>query len=332
MNESLISEAIETEGGLASLLSMIMNTPTESAEWDTYLQMLELLAKYNEADGFANVNVSAVTTEATAKALIKAVKGWYEKSKFYRSDTNAEGIASIAKGMILLTTPEVLATVDVDVMAMAFNMDRAELAGRIVTVDQWPATLAGTQAFLLDERFFQVYTEKQEFRSIQNPATLDNVYFLHVWQVLSCSRMVPAIRFSTDETNIGELTQKTVSAVNFGIQYEGDSASLDNVDVIPGTDYDLIPAVTYSDGSTDGRAYFVISASSSTAPADNAVEVAVIKPDTGTYIGAGYHVEAGEHVWKLHVDEDSTYDSLAITCISAANAAKSKTKQFTKES
>ena len=334
VTDDLLMEAVENEGGLANLVNMIMSKPTESAEWDLYLMMLELLGKYKDADGMANVHVSAVTDEATGKNLVKVVRSWYEKSKFYRTDTNAAGINALSTNMRLICSASTLASIDVDVLSAAFNMDKASFMGQVVAVDEWPASLAGTEAILMDADFFRVYNTKTTMRSIQNPADLSTVYYLHVWDIVSASRFVPCIRFSTDADNIEVATPKTVSSVAYDIMYEGDTASANKVEVKPGTVYDLVPKVTYSDTSTDGRAYFIIAAANSTAPGADAAEVALVKPDTGTYVGAGYRVVPGTdgRAWKLHVDDYATYDSISITCVAVGNTTKNTTKTINKPS
>lgn len=207
INEDLIAEACESDGGLSALITYIMQTPQNSAEWDEYLLMMELLAKYQTEDGFANVQVSDILSaqdpEAAGKQLVKAVSTWYEKSKFYRRDTNAAGIDAVSNSMILLTTPEIQSSYSTDVLAAAFNMSRAEfMADRVITVDKFPDSLSGTQAILLDADWYKVFDTKNKVASIYNPKTLNWNHFLHRWGIFSCSRMRPAIRFSTAEGNI----------------------------------------------------------------------------------------------------------------------------------
>ena len=352
INEDLIAEACESDGGLSALITYIMQTPQNSAEWDEYLLMLELLGKYQTEDGFANISVSDILSaqdpEAAGKQLVKAVSTWYEKSKFYRRDTNAAGIDAVSRNMILLTTPEIQASYNVDVLAAAFNMSRAEfMADRVLTVDKFPEVLDGTQAILLDADWYKVFDTKNKVASIYNPKTLNWNHFLHRWGIFSCSRMRPAIRFSTDEDNINVPVPWTVDIVEawFGKEYESyDGPGTVNDDfnqltvddtaglVIPinaravetdGTNYRNTPNVYWLvSGSIaplvsvdeDGAiVYQYPNADVSGTPDLDAASLDVILPDSGTYVDRdGY----------LHIAPDMSYSAIKVTAISTKDPSK----------
>lgn len=354
INEDLIAEACESDGGLSALITYIMQTPQNSAEWDEYLLMLELLAKYQTEDGFANVQVSDILSaqdpEAAGKQLVKAVSTWYEKSKFYRRDTNAAGIDAVSRNMILLTTPEIQASYNVDVLAAAFNMSRAEfMADRVLTVDKFPAGLSGTQAILLDADWYKVFDTKNKVASIYNPKTLNWNHFLHRWGIFSCSRMRPAIRFSTAEGNINVPdTWSVVSvAASFGDptwgEWQGpgsvnDAWSVLTVDDTAGITVPLTANVSEASTIGDTRettnVYWLVSgsvapivtvdsdgaivyeypnATSGGDPDLDAASLDVILPDSGTYV---------DRNGVLHVAPDMSYSALKITAISTQDPTK----------
>lgn len=77
--------------------------------------------------------VNAVTDETSAKAFIKKCRSLYNKMKYPSTDYNAYSKFSGAKGkittwteddrVVLITTADVMAEVDVDILARAFNID-----------------------------------------------------------------------------------------------------------------------------------------------------------------------------------------------------------------
>lgn len=356
INEDLIAEACESDGGLSALITYIMQTPQNSAEWDEYLLMLELLAKYQTEDGFANVQVSDILSaqdpEAAGKQLVKAVSTWYEKSKFYRRDTNAAGIDAVSRNMILLTTPEIQASYNVDVLAAAFNMSRAEfMADRVLTVDKFPEGLSGTQAILLDADWYKVFDTKNKVASIYNPKTLNWNHFLHRWGIFSCSRMRPAIRFSTAEDNINVPVPWTVDSVGayFGKEewatwqgpgtVNGDRTVLTIADTA-GLTVPLYANVSEVQGETGERTtknvYWLLSGSiapltkgnnndivyqypnadGTSTPDFDAASLDVILPDSGTYV---------DRDGVLHVAPDMSYSALKITAVSTQDPTKNAT-------
>ena len=80
--------------------------------------------------------VSAVTNEATAKAFVKKCRSLYNKMKMPSTKYNAYSKFSGAKGeittwteddrMVLIVTSDVMAEVDVDVLARAFNIENSK--------------------------------------------------------------------------------------------------------------------------------------------------------------------------------------------------------------
>ena len=353
INEDLIAEACESDGGLSALITYIMQTPQNSAEWDEYKIMLELLAKYDIEDGFANIQVSdilsAVDPEAAGKQLVKAVSTWYEKSKFYRRDTNAAGIDAVSRDMILLTTPEIQASYNVDVLAAAFNMDRAQfVADRVLTVDKFPDSLAGTQAILLDRDWYKVFDTKNKVASIYNPKTLNWNHFLHRWGIFSCSRMRPAIRFSTDTDTINIPVTWSVTDVHSWFDsgdipsgttlhdaLNGNPDGLLEVEDTAGLKIPLHAMVIEADTDSNTRNtdnyYWLVSGSiapittassdensgtiSYMYPTDSTDDVNidaldVILPDTGTYVDR-------DNV--LHIADGMSYSAIKVTAISTVD-------------
>src|SRR5699024_12701557 len=98
------------------------------------------------------------------------------------------------------------ATIDVDALAGAFNVERSTLAGRQVTIPQEQFGLDGAQAILTTKDFFVVADQILENTSAENPVGLTTNYFLHHWPVISQSRFAPAVLFHTgaDDTQAYE--------------------------------------------------------------------------------------------------------------------------------
>lgn len=303
VNSDLLEEAFVNEGQLAAYVNSLMVLPQQSAEWDEYELMKQLLGDYQRMNGFGNVQVkdidaaAASDKEAVGKDLVQKIRAAYLHMKgFYRSDLNAAGLDSMSAELILITTPEVLSNIDVNVLAAAFNMDRADfMADRVVVVDAFPAEMTGTQALLVDANFYRVYDTKRRNVSIFNPDTLDWIYTYHIWQILSVSRMKNVLRFSTDPTTVslGSVTvKKTATSIE---------ATPSDVTYVSGGTLEITANVTYDDGTTDNNAYFVISG----VTADSA-NLEPVLPSTGTYI---------DRMGVLHISENNHFTQLVITAV-----------------
>ena len=203
---SELQQAAAEEFGLNRYIAGIMDVPMNSDEYDEYQIMKELIAFYENTWGFFKVNGSVPTDEASAKTLLKELRAFGGKLRFPSSLYNAAIVQDIPvfvqnpSELVLLVTPEVQASLDVDALAVLFNMEKAEVQSRIVLIDEFP--IAGAYALLTTDEFFQCRDTLYENASFYNPETLGVNYFLHHWGVYSVSPFVPAILFTTEAATV----------------------------------------------------------------------------------------------------------------------------------
>ena len=151
--------------------------------------------------------VSAVTDETTAKAFIKKCRSLFTKMKLPSTKYNAYSKFSGAKGVIktwteddrfvLIVTSDVMAEVDVDVLARAFNIENTKFLGRVIEVDSFENE--EIQAILCDEAWFQIYENLMRFDEFYNARTMTWNEYLHVWQTYAICPFANAIVFATAE-------------------------------------------------------------------------------------------------------------------------------------
>lgn len=149
--------------------------------------------------------VSAVTDETTAKAFIKKCRSLFNKMKLPSTQYNAYSKFSGAKGTIktwteedrfvLIVTSDVMAEVDVDVLARAFNIENTKFLGRVIEVDSFENE--EIQAILCDESWFQIYENLMRFDEFYNARTMTWNEYLHVWQTYAICPFANAIVFAT---------------------------------------------------------------------------------------------------------------------------------------
>lgn len=224
INEQALKQAFVTSNGLASFIQQAMEAPQTSDNWDEYLLMRSLIPLYEESGGFFNVNIPSISNIASdgdaARAALRQLRAYAGKLQFLSRHYNAAGMPTFASAddLIVLTTPEANAALDVEALAGAFNIDKMAMSGRIVIIDD--LGVPGTDIILTTKDFFVVADNVLRTESQWNPVALHTNYFLHHWQVISASRFVPAVRFSTDATTvIGsddpiEITSAAATAVN----------------------------------------------------------------------------------------------------------------------
>lgn len=219
VTEAELRRAFVDDTGLNGLINAITTVPRNSDNYDEYRIMLQLIAEYETNWGFFKVSNSLPTTEATAKDFLTAARSYAGKLRFPSTLYNAAGHNGFAQvpvwvdpsELVLITTPDVMANVDVRALAAAFNRTDMEIQYRVVLVDEFP--IPDVYAILTTEDFFVCMDTVYETTSFWNPETLTTNYYLHHQGVYSVSPFVPAIAFTT---GTGSTTDYITMAITGG--------------------------------------------------------------------------------------------------------------------
>lgn len=184
---------------LDSFISALINSVYSGAEYDEYVAMKELLATY---DGYFDYNVPAITSstaEASAKTFVKTLRKAVQDVGFASTQYNSAHVKTWtdAKDLVLLVNKDVIAEIDVEVLAKAFNMGKTDIQVEIVVLDDF-GSLTNTYGLLVDKDFFRVYDTLSHMEPQRNAQGLFTNWFYHVHQILSLSRFKTAIRFAVE--------------------------------------------------------------------------------------------------------------------------------------
>ena len=212
VNYDELRTAFVDEYGINNLIAKIMQVPMNSDEYDEYRIMLQLIAEYENRWGFFKHKLSAIPTdEDTGKEFLTAIQTYAGMLQFPSTLYNAQDITDIPvfaneNELVLFVTPATNASVNVNTLAILFNMDVADVRIRKVIVDEFP--VPDMVALLTTEDFFVCNDTNYQNTSFYNPETLNTTYWLHHWGVYSVSPFVPAIAFVTgDATATPTVTQ-----------------------------------------------------------------------------------------------------------------------------
>ena len=122
--------------GITDLIAKIIEALYTAANYDEFQTMKYLLAVNILNGRFHPVQISEVST-ANMKGIISTIKGVSNKLEFLSGDYNVAGVKnnSLKSDQYFIVDTNFDATMDVEVLASAFNMDKAEFLGRRVLVD-----------------------------------------------------------------------------------------------------------------------------------------------------------------------------------------------------
>ncbi len=204
-NEQL-RQAFLSSQGINDLIGYIVDSLYTGAEFDEYITMKQLIVDAANNGEMYAVNIPAVSSD-NAKTIVSTIKGVSNQLEFMSSTYNSMGVLTHTRKnrQVLIIDAAFDATIDVEVLAYAFNMDKAEFMGRRVLVDNF-GELTGVVAALVDEDWFMVYDNFIGFTENYNGQGLYWNYFYHVWKTFSTSPFSNAILFTTQDVAVTNVT------------------------------------------------------------------------------------------------------------------------------
>lgn len=237
--------------GITDLIAKIVDALYTGANYDEFQTMKYLLAKRLLNGGLYPVTVPTVNAD-NAKSIVSTVKGVSNNLEFLSNKYNLAGVQNFTKkpDQIVLVNSNFDAIMDVEVLASAFNMSKAEFMGQRVLVDSFGAldierlnklfaddptyteigsdelkALDTIPAVLVDRDWFMIFDNYQNFTEKYNGEGLYWNYWYHVWKTFSVSPFanalvfVPAtpsvtsVKISPETATVGAGQSITLSAV-----------------------------------------------------------------------------------------------------------------------
>lgn len=221
-----LRQAFLSADGVQNLITKIVDTVYTAADYDEFLLFKYLLIKAishgkmkpTSIGAGTNLNEAAVQFRGTSNLL-----------PFISSDYNEAGVKTNTpkERQVIFMDAMFNAQFDVNVLASAFNMDKADFMGRLFIIDNWTdfdnerfdviransdgieevtaeelALLANVKAVILDENWFQVYDNNNKFTEKYASSGLYWNYFYHVWKTVSNSPFANAVVFVTSDADI----------------------------------------------------------------------------------------------------------------------------------
>lgn len=196
---------------------------------DNYDEMNIMIQMFAEADqrmgGLYRYNLSAApTTEATGKELLTGIRAVAGRMKFPTRLYNHIPVPVFETGdtLILWVTPETQANLDVNTLASVFQLDKADIQYRIITIPEFP--LPNVYAALTSEDF--VYA-RDVYYGIEppfyNPANMTSKYYLQHSEMIGFNPAANCVLFTTDAaTTVPTITQ-TITDIELSIKQTSQS-------------------------------------------------------------------------------------------------------------
>jgi hypothetical protein len=221
VTQEQLKQAFLSWDGVTDLIARIVDSMYTGANYDEFLVMKYLLARHILDGRVYPVTVPTVNAE-NAKAIVTTVKGVSNKLTFMNSEYNPAAVRTFTEktDQYMIVNSVFDATMDVNVLASAFNMDKAEFLGHRVLIDGFGdldvarlgeifagdptynepsqdelTALNAIPAVIVDKDWFMVFDMLTQFTEQYNGQGLYWNYFYHVWKTFSVSPFANSVLF-----------------------------------------------------------------------------------------------------------------------------------------
>ena len=231
---------------LDDFISGITNSLYNGAYIDSYRFTKNLVGNAYRTNSIQMETVSAVSSEATGKALVKALRKAFLSFQEPNSDNNAwakvggYGNAVITwsnpEDIVLLVRNDVLSEVDVDVLSEAFNMDKTNfLAGQVIGIDNFDKyDENGNKVFdgsniicgIFDKAWFRIKEQDMAMDEFFNANNRCWNLYLNMVKMFNYSLFANAKLFVTSEPTIAPTTITFTTPVANAVVKVGETLEL----------------------------------------------------------------------------------------------------------
>lgn len=212
--------------GIQDLISKIIDAVYTGAEYDEFLLFKYLMIKAISHGMMKPVSIGDGTDMKDAAVAFRATSN---NMTFLKTTYNMNGVHTKTDkaNQIIFMDSTYNAKYDVNVLASAFNMDKAEFMGSLYLIDDWTtfdndrfaeiransdmleevtstelSLLSNVKAVIVDEEWFQVYDNQTKFTEVYVSSGEYWNYNLNIWKTVSSSPFSNAVVFVTSSATI----------------------------------------------------------------------------------------------------------------------------------
>ena len=172
--------------GLSQMTQGLIRSATSSSEYDEYMMIKTLIGASVSKELEIN-NLFKLDENAQAKKITKTVQALVNKFRFMSTEYNKQGVHTHCQpsDCVIITTPDQLANLNVELLASAFNVPYAEMPSRIVVIDSFlkadGTDDTDTVCIVADMDLVQFRNTLDTWETFRNPDGLMTNMFHHVW-------------------------------------------------------------------------------------------------------------------------------------------------------
>lgn len=230
-----LKTAFLSMSGVQDLIARIVDAVYTAAEYDEFLLFKYLIIKAVSHGKMFPVSMGTSPTDSAV-----SFRSLSNKLTFMGTKYNASGVTTTTPkaDQFIFMDSDFNAKFDVEVLAGAFNMDKADFMGRLMLIDDFTtfdndrfssitdasdmiepitaeelALMTKVKAVLVDREWFQVYDNNTKFTEKYVAAGMYWNYFYNVWKTVSSSPFSNAVVFVEEDAEIALPASVTLKIV-----------------------------------------------------------------------------------------------------------------------
>lgn len=216
-----LKKAMTSWDNLAEFITSLSNSLYNGCYVDEFRFTKNIISgAYKENRGVIQT-ISAVTTEATAKAFVEKARELFLNFQLPSTKYNAwaknggEGKPITTwtrpEDIVLIIRNDIRAKIDVQSLASAFNLSYADFMGNVITVDDFDSyDDDGNKVFdgsaivgmIADKSWFKIKTQDMYMESFVNPNNRTIQYYLNVIRMYNMSLFANGVIFATEQPTV----------------------------------------------------------------------------------------------------------------------------------
>lgn len=225
VQEEDLRQAFLSWSGITDLIGRIIDQLVTASNLDELLVMKHIVATKFLDNKIKRVDFGGIN-KTSASDLVTTIKEYSNNLTYLDNSYNEEKVLtkSDKKDQYLIMNSKVDANVDVNVLAVSFNMEKAEFAGHRTPINSFSFNdfelerlkellgaetvtytkeqlekLKGIHVVLMDRDWFMVFDNMNKMNQVYNEQGLYWNHFYHVWKIFSSSPFANAVAFAIPE-------------------------------------------------------------------------------------------------------------------------------------
>lgn len=240
-----IKQAMTSWNNLETYITSLTNSLYNGAYIDEYRHTKYLVSNAYRENAVQIEKITAPTTKETAEAFTEKAREIYLNFSAPTSNYNAwKKVGGYGREILTFTDPQDIVFIiknslrsklDVSVLASAFNIDKADLLGRIINVEDFDIyddnnnkIYDGSHIYgiMCDRRWFRIKTQDMYMEDFRNANNRSMNYYLNVIKMYQYSLFANAVVFADEEPQvpITSLSYNNTTEININV---GDNEGLD---------------------------------------------------------------------------------------------------------